>query len=284
MVEDPGILEDQAGRFHLIWTCASLSDGLGPFNLNHTIFNSSLSSWETPNIVVEESAIWSRIVEDGGGLIHLVWVEAQPNRMRTRHSVYRAESNTWTDPSVVFSEPVQAIRTALSVDHAGNMHIVQLSSLEGDSMVQHKTWNGQAWSTKDSFSPHLVGPATALDTRITAEGDLIAIYMGTGEAVSTDGPQERLVITQTGVGGESETSERLSQDGPGQSVEQDQDAPTLSLQEGVSQENNGNEVEQTMAARPVVDTPSGSFPGLAIGAVAALVVVVVILVQRLRPN
>jgi hypothetical protein len=285
LVQDPKILDAAPGKLHVVWTCATLPGGVGPFSLNHAVLDTRTLSWTDPGVVVEASVRWSQLVQEGDGGVHLVWEEFQADRTRTRHSIFQSETGLWSEPRVVFSQRGQEVHTSLSVDQSGRLHIVQVSTPEFQPRLEHRTWNGLAWVSEDSFPPRLNGAATSLSTNITSDGDLIAIFMGTGITETIDGPHDRLVIARTGL------RQEQSQEGGRASLNEEPENP---VQEQVIEDPNelqadpdvGTETpaELTDPGRIVSDASTNSFRGLILGGIAALAVVVFIFVQRIRSD
>lgn len=284
LLKSPGLLARE-NELHIIWTCTTLPGGVGPLSLHHIIYDRQSAQWSEPGVVAESPVIWSRVIEDGMGSIHLVWVESETGRTRTRHAVYQPEAGAWAEPSVVFTQTDEGSQSSLTVDAGGRLHITQLAAGDRSSLLQQKTWNGATWSSGNSYSPRLQGPAAALETQISGSGDLIAIIMGTGRSGYSQEQEDRLVLAQITVRDEpvvneearAEAAQQATLSGP---AEQDP------AQDGSAGAGGSEPVASQISSNsdPIPDAPASSFSGLVIGVVAALGVVGIILIRRLRSS
>lgn len=175
MVDQPTISLTGDGRLHLLFRryafhgeqrrslglyyCQSIDGGL---------------TWSDPEVVSENSVLWSQIVGYDRSIVHRLWQENDKSLLVSFHQVSQDGGLTWSSRSIVSSISNAKSLNTQTMDTAGNLYFLQLTSNDNISILDH-IWNGSGWSSeepKELYNKDRVVPSS-ITANITLSGNLV---------------------------------------------------------------------------------------------------------------
>jgi hypothetical protein len=286
LIQDPGLLIRPDDSLHVIWTCATLPDGIGELALYHVYSRDGGERWEAVYQIVDEPVLWSGIVDDGQGALHLAWVELHVNQTRTRHRMSVDGGQSWSDPSVVFTGGRESYKTAMEVDQIGQLHLLQMAEDDPDEIsLLHKTWANLTWSSNESLKVRLDRAVTALAADVNPQGDLTAVYSGSVQPYPDIENGERLIYAQFDA--EVRDATEVEADVADEAFPTSSgmvNGENLVTVETTEDQDLAREQDASNRTQTEVESPRSNLTGLIIGGVASLAFIITMIVRRLRPS
>jgi hypothetical protein len=175
MVDEPAISLTGDGRLHLLFKRYSLQGeqrrSLGVF---YSRSADGGATWSAPEAVSERPVSWSQIVGYDRSTVHRLWQVSDEAVLVSFHQVSLDGGATWSSPATVSSLSARSSLNEGTIDAAGNLYFLQLTSNGYINLLDHR-WNGSGWSAeqpKELYNKDPVVPSS-ITANITSTGNLL---------------------------------------------------------------------------------------------------------------
>ncbi len=133
------------GHMHMTWT-RDVPDSSSTLALVYARSEDNGRSWTDPEIVTEETSVWSDIVGIGDRSVHRVWLGLSDTRNLLWHQVSFDNGLSWSEPNRVSDPATESGPSALIVDANRTAHLVQLAETnEAELLLNEWIWDGERW-------------------------------------------------------------------------------------------------------------------------------------------
>jgi hypothetical protein len=153
-----------------------------------------------------------KIARSSTGLLMVVWTDLNTGGSQIQNSVYDADFQIWSPPSVVSSAGERALQPTLAADESGNIHAVwqQRNTATEPYQIYYSKYDGANWSTPIPVSVSNRGEEGTIE--VSSTGTLWVVYNNDASAA---GPDEYVYAVNSTDGGTtwSPTAEKLSSSG-----------------------------------------------------------------------
>ena len=184
------------GNMHMTWS-RDVPDSSNTLAVVYARSEDNGRSWTAPEIVTEETAVWSNIVGVGDRTVHRAWLGLSDIRTLLWHQVSFDNGLTWSDPIRVSDPATVSGPSVLMVDANRTPHLIQLAETNSAELLLHEwIWDGERWQEGAPLDLGLqaVG-ADALTAVQDPAGNLGVLYSTL--LLNTDGnePEDYLLYT-----------------------------------------------------------------------------------------
>ncbi|MFC1997194.1 sialidase family protein [Chloroflexota bacterium] len=153
MVGQPSLAGTMGGKLHILWTQKTFPDGIGPLKLYYTSSEDGGLAWNTPEIVVEGSAVWYQILGYGEQVLHQFWQEIIQEYSFVYHRVSYDGGLTWDPPTSMTSAGTPSGTPAVTIDDTGQLHLLQIFREDEDNFVlRNWQWDGERWFAEETLN------------------------------------------------------------------------------------------------------------------------------------
>lgn len=151
VVIDTTLVAAPTGELHTIWTCSTMTGGVGALGLNYARSDDAAKSWSTTE-VTDEAVVSSQIGIDGSGSVHIVWQMISAEEVSTWELRSSDSGATWTSPRSISVNRGMIGPSALVTDTSGRLQLLETRQT-GTSRPQlyRSTWNGRAWLPSETL-------------------------------------------------------------------------------------------------------------------------------------
>lgn len=140
----PQLQLDPGNRFHLVLTRQFSFDKIGLYYA----FSPDGRTWSTPEERFAGNVVWSQLLVDRLGAVHLLWSVEENNRTTTWHIVSKDNGAVW-QPATPITDLVGTYHNiALAQDAAGSIYLLQVQ----DHSLLNRRWDGTRWLSLDSLN------------------------------------------------------------------------------------------------------------------------------------
>ncbi|MCO5192590.1 MAG: glycoside hydrolase [Anaerolineae bacterium] len=272
MVDDPGLHIAEDGRWHLLWTQHTVPGAGGPIALYTAYSDDEGMTLSSAELVSDTPVLWSRVTTTGDMTVHRIWQSAVGDLVTLWHQQSDDNGFTWQNPIRVSSFGDAAGPAALVRDKVGRLHLMQLQA----SGLHYWMWDGNTWTGDRDISivPQTIN-ADQLQAGLDADGSLVVVYGGANANQFDDQNGDIFFFS----GRSLDYPDGLPTPEPTSTPEMV--ATPTPTQEAVAE----TQPQLTFPLDPPTTTALGSasrIEGLALGAVAATLFVILALVIGLR--
>ena len=174
MVDQPNLSLTGDGHLHLLFQRYVFREQTRrSLGLYYSQSSDGGITWTDPEVVSEHSVSWSEIVGYGASTLHRLWQEQRQGLFVSFHQISEDGGLTWSSPVILSSVQDPASLTVQTIDNAGNLYFLQLSTDDHLKMIDY-IWNGSGWTSQEpkEFFIKDRGTPTALTASVSAKGDL----------------------------------------------------------------------------------------------------------------
>jgi hypothetical protein len=170
------------GRLHILFTRFW---ALGARNANGLYYSQSInggSTWSEPDIVSDQTVIWSDILGNNEEGIHRLWQEKEKSATVVYHQLSGDGGLSWDPPVKVAVVEGSTTVPTLSITGSGNLHLMQLVTTNV-SQFQEWEWTNERWRALNSRELNVKDPSVpvSLTTAVTSGGVLSALILFEGD-------------------------------------------------------------------------------------------------------
>ncbi|OLS29523.1 MAG: hypothetical protein HeimAB125_22230 [Candidatus Heimdallarchaeota archaeon AB_125] len=178
---NPSLAVDSAGNIHIAW---EFFNGNTWYAIHYKRWNSSTSSWTTPEIVSTEgtTAVYNpSLAVDSSDNIHVAWEDyTNYAGAGTDYDIFYkcwiSSTSSWTTTEVVSTESTgNSVNPSLAVDSSDNIHVAwddstNYTNCGADADIFYKHWisSTSSWTTTEVVSTESTGhsyrPSLAVDS------------------------------------------------------------------------------------------------------------------------
>jgi hypothetical protein len=132
------------------------------------------ATWSTPEAVSHDPVHWDEIVAYGKATVHRLWQQDKQSTLITLDQVSEDGGQTWSRPATASSLQVTDSLTGLSMDRAGNLDLLQLSSTDAH-LIEDNRWNGSAWVSQPPKEVYISdrGVPLSISANTSSQGSLV---------------------------------------------------------------------------------------------------------------
>jgi hypothetical protein len=277
-VGQPSLASTGPRSHSILWSCSTVPGGIGPLSLYAATSNDDGATWSQAQLVAATAVTWSR-VKAVGALIHWVWAEAKGSQTYLWHAYSTDAGQTWSPAANISIQPGTANPTALTLDPAGRLHLVQAVAAGSGVQAVYYRWSANGWVQYQgpAVEADSLEDLSALDAAYSPQDQLMVVYSGLAPRQVDGSQQNQVVFTALPV----EQAQALPPAESTPAAEQPNPAATQAVETA----------QPTVVSGPTLptDPPASGSPwsGLILGAGVTLIVVAAALVINFslkRPN
>ncbi|MCA9921105.1 MAG: exo-alpha-sialidase [Anaerolineales bacterium] len=177
VVGRPRIAQTLGDTLHLTWT-QDVPTSSSTLSMVYARSTDDGRSWSEPEVVTEETVVWSGIVGVGDRTVHRAWLGLSDSRTLLWHQVSFDNGLTWGDMNRVSDPSTESGPAALMLDIYRTPHLLQLAETnETDLLLQEWIWNGERWTSGEALDLGLTAVgADAITAVQVPDGALGIIY------------------------------------------------------------------------------------------------------------
>jgi hypothetical protein len=145
MVNNPTLVQTDAGYLHATWTRTELVTGGDQIGFYYTSSTDGGQSWSIPQEIVNQPFVRNWLKSYGSLTIHRLWEGSGAENSGIWHETSTDNGLTWTR-SVPISILGDTGPTNVAIDTAGQIHVfLSVLSEQGELLVEHWWRDGEQW-------------------------------------------------------------------------------------------------------------------------------------------
>ncbi len=198
MVENPSIAINGSQTINILWTCATLPGGAGSLTLYGLRSIDAGITWDAPEQISAQPTIWNQVIAYGGQTVHRFWKEVQPGETSLFTSISQDGGLTWSQPNKFIALEGEVGETALTIDRAGQLHLLQASQQRGSKVkIDYLVGNGARWES----GPEIMSAVSSikdlgvLSVAIDPTGKMLAAFTSKAASSTDQGDQTQISFT-----------------------------------------------------------------------------------------
>lgn len=151
LVGRPQLARTLNGQLHVIWT-RDVPTSNSTLSLVYANSSDDGQTWSDPEIITEETVVWSDIVGIGTRTLHRSWQALSDNRVLLWHQVSIDSGLTWSQPVRVSNPAMDSGPAALVLGTNEIPHLLQLAqTVEAELFLLEWVWDGARWEPGDAL-------------------------------------------------------------------------------------------------------------------------------------
>ena len=177
LVGKPNLARTLDGKLHMTWT-RDVPTSNSTLSLVYANSDDDGETWTEPEIITEETVIWSDIVGIGTRTVHRSWQALSDNRVLLWHQVSFDSGTSWSQPVRVSNPSMDSGPAALVLGTNQTPHLLQLAqTVEAELFLLEWFWDGSLWQPGEELelSPRMIG-ADALSAVRLPSNELGVLY------------------------------------------------------------------------------------------------------------
>ena len=199
MVGKPTIAASSENTLHLLWTQKTVAQNGQSVALVHASSQDRGQSWTEPQIVTEDTVIWSEMITLSDLNLHRAWVSQTDNLTALWHQQSLDGGLTWSEPLRLSDPSVRVGPVTLITDPAGEPHLLLLekSSLEDTITLKHWLWRDSRWLQEEGMPLQKEAiDADGIAAALLPDETLTVIYSSLVTQLVDDQLYDKLLFTQ----------------------------------------------------------------------------------------
>ncbi len=148
----PRLARTLDGELHLTWT-RDVPTSNSTLALVYANSSDDGQTWSAPEIITDETVVWSDLVGIGTRTVHRTWQALSDNRVLLWHQVSFDSGLTWSQPIRVSNPAMDSGPAALVLGVNQTPHLLQLAQTieEAELFLLEWFWDGEKWEPSEQL-------------------------------------------------------------------------------------------------------------------------------------